>query len=351
MPPVTWAAALLALWLVILVHELGHFLAAVATGTRVDRFSVLGIGRPILRLGSWRGTEFVVGAVPFGAYLSIGGLETEPGGDAGEQTFHDQPLWARTLVIAGGPLANYVGAMVLLFALFATTGMPGRPEAIEVAGVRASSAAEGAGIRVGDTVVQIGDVRIDPARAGRDVGEAARRHRGTTVPVTVLREGAELTLQAALPDGDLPLGVMIAARPGPRQRVDVGMAAAAAVRTPIVTSAQQLSALWRVVTGRLDADMQGPVGIAKEMARSADAGLVPLLATSALISTLIGLFNLLPLPGLDGSYLVFLAYEAVVRRRVRPGVVEAVQGYGIMALLVFIALVTVGDLRHLFGSP
>jgi regulator of sigma E protease len=347
---VNWLVAAASLGAVIVLHEMGHFLCARFTGMRVDRFNVFGIGPTLLRLGRWRETEFVIGAFPFGAAVEIRGMAPEDDGPGSPQPgdFREHPIWARALVLAGGPFANYLGAMALLFALFAYAGLPGRPVAIEVGGVRGGSAAQAAGIAVGDAIAQIGDVTIDPALAGRDVIDAGRRYRGTTTVVQVERAGERRSLTVTLPDAEAPLGIVIGSRPGPRERVTVAAAARAATVRPIVDSATQLAALWQLVTGRLHATMQGPVGIVQEIARSAGSGLEPLVVAAALISTLLGLFNLLPLPGLDGGRLAFLAYEAIARRRANPRVEELVHAYGLMALFLLIALATVGDVRRLF---
>src|SRR5262245_925667 len=134
-------AAIVALCVVIIIHEGGHYLAAVWTGMKVDRFSVFGIGPTVVRLGTWRGTEFVISAIPFGAFVLIRGMEPADEGDLASErdaidddawakamaaakgseapkaspNFRDKPLWARAAVLAGGPVANYLTAMLIFF--------------------------------------------------------------------------------------------------------------------------------------------------------------------------------------------------------------------------------------------
>src|SRR5690606_22456657 len=142
---------------VIIVHELGHFLAAIWTGMKVDRFSVFGIGPSILKLGTWRGTEFVIGAIPFGAYVLIHGMEPEdpdaPSRTPAEQpsqNFRDKPLLARMAVIAGGPIANYLLAILLFLGIYTMAGVRGPIESISVDAFAVGSAAQTAGLQVGD---------------------------------------------------------------------------------------------------------------------------------------------------------------------------------------------------------
>lgn len=371
-------AAIVALCVVIIIHEAGHYLFAVWTGMKVDRFSVFGIGPTIVRLGTWRGTEFVISAIPFGAFVLIRGMEPSDegdpatGGDAidddawakamaaakgGPQpvareaspNFRDKPLWARAAVLAGGPLANYVTAMLLFFAVFLAAGVPGPADRIEITKLSEGQPAAAAGLREGDRIVKVGDVAIDPALGTQAVVEATTPHRGRTIDVTVLRDGQPLVLPVTpnADESEPALGAMLA-QGADNRAVGMGEAAALAVNEPIRITKVQLVGLYKWVTGQLQAEMQGPARIVKHIATSIESGLISFLKTAALISTLLGMFNLLPLPALDGGRLTFLGYEALSRRRASARVEELVHGYGMLALLVLIALVTVGDIRSFF---
>jgi regulator of sigma E protease len=337
----TAVVAIVALCIVIILHEFGHYLAAVATGMKVDRFSIFGIGPPILRFGKWRGTEFVISAIPFGAYVQIRGMEPEDP-DSPERAddgsnFRDKPLASRMLVIAGGPIANYLAAMAMLLFVYVGAGMPGPVVAIEVAGVHADSAAQAAGILPGDRLLAVGDATIDPAQRGRDVSAATKQYLGSDVSIVVGRGEGTATLTATL---DLRAVA-------PREPVTLGAAATHAVTDPLRDTAVQLQGLWMLITGQLEASVQGPVGMVQTIAKAADAGIVPFVLMAAFISTLLGMFNLLPLPALDGGRLAFLLYEGIARRRAAARIEEMVHGYGMLALLALIALVTIGDVRRL----
>jgi regulator of sigma E protease len=130
--------------------------------------------------------------------------------------------------------------------------------------------------------------------------------------------------------------------------VGAGEAAVLAVNEPIRLTSEQLGALYKWATGQIKAEMQGPARIVKHIATSIEHGLLSFLKTAAIISTLLGMFNLLPLPALDGGRLTFLAYEALSRRRASARVEELVHGYGMLALLLLIAVVTIGDIRSFF---
>lgn len=357
MGPAEITAAALALCVVIMLHEAGHYLTAIWSGMKVDRFSVFGIGPAIVKLGTWRGTEFVIGAVPFGAYVLIRGMEAEedpppPGTkpDPDSFNFRDKPLSRRALTIAGGPIANYIVAIVTFFAVFSIFGVKQPPRAIAIAAFGDDSPAQAAGAELGDEVVRIADLEIDPALRGNDVAPAATAHRGETIAMVVRRNGEMLELQLAVPtDEDAPpLSVQMEGVGSERADVPFGTAVAAAFEQPYEMSILQLQGLKKLVTGEVSRkNVSGPVGIVKAVAGAAALGLPDFLEMVAVISTLLGLFNLLPLPALDGGRLTFLAYEAIAKRRANPRVEEAVHGYGMLLLLGLILLVTVGDIQRL----
>jgi regulator of sigma E protease len=367
--------AIVALCLVLIIHEGGHYLAAVASGMKVDRFSVFGIGPKVVTLGHFRGTEFVISAIPFGAYVQIRGMEPEdeppppesgagegePGAAAGQapllaaapddsDSYRNKPLGWRILAILGGPLANYIAAFAVFFASFLAVGAPGTPDAIVIAGFQGESAAEAAGLEVGDALRSIGGTAIDPTDIG-SVLTAAEPYLDTTVPVVVERgapgdAAARVTVDVTLPSTPPALGVALEPR-APREAVGIATAAWLAVERPLEITSMQLQGLWKLITFQVRGQVNGPVGIVKHIARSAESGWLALLLTMGFISTLLGMFNLLPIPGLDGGRLVFLFGEGLAGGRpiVRRETEENIHGYGILALLLLIAVATVGDVR------
>lgn len=356
----TIVVSIVALCVVIIIHEFGHYLAAVWTGMKVDRFSVFGIGPSILYLGTWRGTRFQISAIPFGAYVLIRGMEPEDPQEAAENeartpeekkrshNFRDKPMWARALVLAGGPFANYLAAMAILLAVFVSAGVRGPHEHLVVQEFGAESSAQDAGMEVGDEIVAIGGEEIEPARGVRGVNALTTPRRGTATDITVRRDDALVTLSVELPEDKGKPALGVGFQTAPRHPVGFGEATTKAVSEPITVTKLQLQGLWKLITGKTEAEVSGPVGIVEHISKQAKSGLIPFLTTTAFISTLLGMFNLLPLPALDGGRLSFLAYEAVARRRASARIEEAVHAYGMLALLALLALVTVGDIRRLF---
>ncbi|MFO7564140.1 MAG: M50 family metallopeptidase [Enhygromyxa sp.] len=366
----TWVLAILALSVLIIIHEFGHYLCAKIGGMHVDRFSVIGIGPVILKLFTWRGTEFVISAIPFGAYVHIVGMEPEefeeeepekgdlPRSDsevlgqkyeqrpppAGFRNFRDSPLWARLLAIFGGPLANYLAAMVLAIAVFATAGVK-EPVGVEVADFGVGSPAAAAGIEVGDEILAIDGQSVRGAEAREQVIELTKAKLGETVQITVEREGEEQVIPVALNSEEPALNTSLGVK-GDYIAISPAKAVAIGAKWPFEQTARQLSAFWSLITrSGGEAKVGGPVAIAKAIKVSADRGWVDLVLFSALISTVLGMFNLFPLPALDGGRLIFLFYELITRRPPNKVLEERIHMVGMMLLLGLLAWATVNDLR------
>ncbi len=329
----------------ILIHELGHFAVARACGMRVERFSV-GFG-PVLLRRRRGATEWAFSAIPFGGYVRIAGMS--PGEDVDEAdpgAYSNQPAWRRFLVILAGPAMNYALAIAVAAVMLATLGFREPDPSATVGEVVPGGAAERAGLRQGDRVLAV-DGR--PVETWEALVAEVVAHPGAPARLTVARSGAGPLTLVATPDavgGRGRLGVAQAVRVA---RAGPGEALVAGARITSARAADTLVGLGQMVTGKQRAELRGPVGIAQEMARSARAGAAPFVSIVWFISIALALFNLLPLPALDGGRLVFLVYEIVTRRRVNQRVESFVHLAGFIALFGLIIAVTVfGDLARIF---
>jgi regulator of sigma E protease len=351
--------AIVALSVLIIVHEFGHYICAVATGMKVDRFSVFGIGPVVARLFTWRGTEFVISAIPFGAYVHIVGMEADDsptmveGGKPGETYDYDpndptlyrnRPIWARMIAILGGPVANYIAAMLIMFGLYMSS--VDVTTAVKIDKV-VSDTAVSAGLQSGDELVSVGgttargEIRDGKYAPAEDrVRAAAGAWSGKTAAIVVIRDGKEVTVDVPISQ-EGAIGIEMQPISSEKFKAPLGAAAVAAVQWPIIQSADQLKRLKQMITGEVQGKLGGPVAIVKTMAKSAAGGFSYFLKFAALISTVLGLFNLLPLPALDGGRFVFLLWEGVTRRPANRRVEEMIHGVGMLALLGLILYVTV----------
>ncbi len=329
----------------VIIHELGHFALARFCGMRVERFSV-GFGPVLLRRR--RGdVEWVLSAIPFGGYVKISGMapgEDIEDGDPG--AYANQAAWRRFLVILAGPAMNYVFAVLLAAAMLASLGFREPDPSTVVGEVLAGAAAQRAGLHAGDRVLAVDGRPV--ATWDALVGEIVA-HPGTPARLSVQRgQGAPLEI-VATPEavgGRGRLGIGQSARV---VRAGPADAFVSAVRVTNQRAGEILSSLGQMVTGRQRAELRGPLGIAQEMVRSARAGAAPFITIVWFISIALALFNLLPLPALDGGRLVFLVYEIVSRRRVNQRVENIVHLAGFVALFgLLIAVTLFGDLARMF---
>ena len=340
-------AAVLAVSLLIVIHEAGHFLAARRFGMRVERFSV-GFG-PVLLAFRRGGTEFAISALPLGGYVKIAGMGPGEAEDASDRAlFANQAAWRRFLVILAGPAMNYVAAILVAWGLLASIGLRAADPGTRLGAPVPGMPAEAAGLRPGDRVAAVAGKPVETWDAL--VGEL-QRHPGERIVLDVVRGEGGAAARLALPitpKDDGGVGRIGVERGSVLVRMGVGEAAVEAVRRTNGNAGAQLAAFGSLFTKRQR--VEGPVGIARQLVRGARDGMEPFLGLVWTISVVLAILNLLPVPALDGGRLAFLAYEIVARRRVS----EKVEGYvhfaGFVLLVGLILAVTVfGDLPRLLG--
>ncbi len=346
------AVTVLAFGLLVVIHEADHFAVARLCGMRVERFSV-GYG-PVLWSRRRGETEWALSALPFGGYVKIAGMAPdEQVAPTDRSAYSNQPAWRRFLVILAGPAMNYVAAVALAVSIAASVGLP-VPDAAAVAGaVLPGGAGERAGLRPGDRVLAI-DGR--PIATWEELVTEVRAHPGEELRMEVRRAGepagAPPRVLVARPDDAGGVGRLGIGQHALQARAASPVEAlASGVQRTNAKAGEILSGLGQVLSRKHRADeLRGPLGIAQEMARSAQAGATAFLAMVWFISIALAMFNLLPVPALDGGRLVFLVYEIVTRRRVNQRVESIVHLAGFVALFGLLLAVTVfGDLARLFG--
>lgn len=352
--PRTLIAFAAVLGVLVFVHEMGHYLAARWRGVHVDAFSI-GFGRPVWRRTDRRGTEWRLGWLPLGGYVKLHGQEVpEETDDATRaswrpgQTFHEKPVKDRAIVVAAGPAANYLLAVLLFAGLAMAVGRPVGNTTVGM--VVEGSAAERGGLRVGDEIVS-----LDGERVARF--EQVQRHvqprAGRPIEVRVARDGGERTLTVT-PDsreggpGGAATGVLgIQGGAARLERLSLGPALAAGVSQAVDVTWQSLTSIGEMLTGQRSArDLGGPIRIAEVSGEAASLGLAPLVTLMALLSVSLGLLNLFPVPLLDGGHLVFYALEAMRGRPLPPRAQEYGYRAGFALLATLFLLVSWNDIVH-----
>lgn len=360
---------IIVLVLLILVHELGHFVVAKLSGMRVDEF---GVGYPPRLWGKKIGeTEYTINALPFGGFVKIYGEDqTDPAVLGASRAFSARPRILQALTLVAGVAMNLLLAYVLITATLVmgtpralTEGEAGRATNVQlmVANVLPGSPADTAGLKQGDAITSITGIEgADPfASTDPNAFRAYVSSDTEQVPLTfiVQRNGEEQTIMAT------PIAGVISSEPAKPALgvsvVPVGVVPVSLTRAPIdgaiytweVTkqTAKGLAVfLYQAVTLKADlAQVSGPVGIAGAVGNAYAEGFSALLTIAAIISINLAIINLLPLPALDGGRLLFVAIESIIRRPINPSVAATVNGIGFAALLLLMLVVTTSDIWKL----
>jgi regulator of sigma E protease len=337
-------AAILAVSVLIIIHECGHYFAARAVGMRVERFS-FGFG-PVL-LSFRRGdTLFALSAIPIGGYVSVAGTSGSPSPED-RGAYANKSAGRRFLFVLAGPLMNYVTAVLVAWALLTSVGLGVADPASRIGVVDPGMPGEAAGIRPGDRIVAVAG---QPVATWEELVRAVQRHPGQQIELEVVRgEGGEetrQTLQVTPRDAD---GVgRVGLRPAEIPvRIGGLQAIPASVRVTNANLSAQLSGFAAIFTRKQKAELSGPIGIAQELVHGARAGTERFLKLVWTISVGLAVLNLLPFPALDGSRLLFLGYELVTRRKVNERVEGLIHAGGFVVLLILILAVSFGDVARL----
>jgi regulator of sigma E protease len=352
---------LLVLGVVVIVHELGHFLAARALGIKVEAFSV-GFGPEIAGFQDKSGTRWRLAWIPLGGYVKFKGDESVaslPSAEALEQltpsqrqgNFHTAPIWRRTLVVLAGPFANFLLSLAIFTGLVLSTGII--YQKAEIICVEPGTPAAQAGLKAGDQILSVGG---KPVRSFEDFSSYVVLNARSPINLTVEREGKPVNLTATpeLTEGDCigRLGVMGSTKPADARIVSAGLFEAAG---------EGLDRTWRIAEGPFQffgqlfrgnacaSSLGGPVKIAEVSKTFASQGFVNLIPLIAFISVSVGLFNLFPIPVLDGGHLLFYGAEAILGRPLSQRAQEAGFQFGFVLLLMLMVFVTwnnVVELTH-----
>jgi regulator of sigma E protease len=342
------------LGVLVFVHEMGHYLAARWRGVHVETFSI-GFGQSLARWTDRRGTVWKLAWIPLGGYVKLHGQERPQDATAEERaawqpgrTFHEKSVWSRMIIIAAGPIANFVLAAVLFIGLFMTVG---KPLAVPVIGrIMPNTVAASANLKPGDIIESIGGVTV---KNFADIQHQVAPNPGRDVPLTIMRGHDLIMLRLTI--GSVPnghggtrgvLGIMEGAptftRLGPVDAVTQGVAETWTV------GRETLGGLWQIVAHRTGLnELGGPLRIASLSGQVAALGLASLVSFIALLSVNLGLINLFPIPVLDGGHLVFYLFEAIRGRPISARAQEYGFRAGLALLLCLFVFATWNDVNQL----
>ncbi|WP_457630849.1 M50 family metallopeptidase [Oceanithermus sp.] len=333
------------------IHELGHYLAARLQGVRVPAFSI-GFGPPLLRF-HWAGTEWRLSLIPLGGYAEIEGMAPDVSVDGRPRQpnrgFATLPFCGKCLILIGGVLMNLILAWFLMAWTYTAGGIPqpveNRAQIVEVV---PGSLAEEVGLRAGDIIIAVDGRPLEKFTDLNRVKESIGEH-----TLTVLRDGREVVIHLYWDGQRDKLGV----RYGPEVNYyhpgfleALGTAVKTSLRFLPDMVGSFVKGLSGVLVGKPSPDIVGPVGIVNLAGEAARAGLLAVVQLAALINLSLAVFNLLPIPGLDGGRLLLLLLNLLTGGRIRPEHEALVNFIGFAFLILLMLLVTLQDVQRLLGG-
>ncbi|PIR91689.1 hypothetical protein COX74_01300 [bacterium (Candidatus Gribaldobacteria) CG_4_10_14_0_2_um_filter_41_16] len=353
---------LFSLVLLTALHELGHFLLARKFGVRVEEF---GIGYPPRIFGKKIGqTIYSLNLLPFGAFVRILGDEET---DNSQESFSQKTLWQRALILAGGVVSFWLVAVIIFTIIIGVGGIPtavdddfaqaGANPFIQILQVVPKSPAELAGIKPGDKIINLKFANED-LQSGK-VGEAQgfiASHKGEEIQMGVMRGDQEIDIAVTPrinpPMGEGALGIAMARvvltktawYKAPYKGVEITIQQTKNIPLTLV------KAIKSKMQGQKNNDLQfvGPIGLGQIMGQALGQGWGNFLMLIAMISIWMALFNLLPIPALDGGRLLFLGIELIRRKPVNPVIEKRITAVFFFIMIGFMALVSIKDVIKLF---
>lgn len=334
----TAISAIIIFLLLILVHEFGHFIVAKSVGIRVLEFAI-GMGPALFK--KQRGeTLYSVRALPIGGFCKMEG-EDEESDD--ERAFGNKKIWQRFLVLVAGALMNILTGFIIFLVIMAMRAQIQVPVVNEIVD---GSPAQQAGLLPGDRITQINGAKIN---IQEDFDFEMSRYSSGEVKVGYLRDKQRYSTVLTPMQSDE--GRYIVGFTKSIKDLTLSSRIRSAYYSTLYFSKVVVVSLGDLITGRYSyKDMSGPVGIVQYIGAAAKTGILDLLYLTALITINLGVFNLLPIPALDGGRVLFLIVEAVRRKKIPADKEGLVHFIGFALLILLMILATTNDIGRLIGG-
>lgn len=329
----TAISAIFVFLLVVLLHELGHFTVAKLSGIKVNEFAI-GMGPKLIQTKKGE-TEYTLRLLPIGGYVKMEG-EDESSDDP--RGFNKVSPLKRIATVAAGAIMNFILAIVVLSIVAFYTGMPTTTidEIIE------NSPAEASGIVAGDKIISINGISISTWNELSDT--ISKSDPSKDMDVRLVRKGEEksISLKPQVDNGRSIIGII------PSYEKTLGSALKGGIETTGMFLSLMFDFLKGVFRGNVSTnDLSGPVGVITEIGRAAESGFLNLLYLLGFISVNLGFFNLLPIPALDGSRIIFLLVELVRGKPIDPNKEGFIHTIGFLLLISLMLFVTYKDLLRI----
>lgn len=354
---------ILVLSVIVFIHEFGHYGVAKLCGVRIETFSI-GFGKELFGWNDRSGTRWKVSALPLGGYVKMYGDETAASTPDTDKisamseaerkiSFYGKALWQKALIVLAGPVANFILAIGMLMYLMSSSGIQ-TTEPIIGKLVSGSPAAE-AGLKSGDRILSIDGKKIE---LFSDISRMVMLNTGTELSIEYQRGKETLTtrLKPEMREDEDMLGnkitrpvLGVVSQQLTYEDKPISALFFAATEKTYQICAATIGVLGQMIGGDRDTrELSGPLGIMKYTGQAAEKGLETTLWFIALLSANLGLFNLFPIPMLDGGHLMYYTIEAIIRRPIPQKIQEYGFRIGLALLIGLMLLSTANDLIYRF---
>ncbi len=335
---------LLAISLVIIIHEFGHYAAARIIGVYVEKFS-LGFGPVLLKIK--RETEFLISLIPLGGYVKMRGEHPFEKKESSPDGFFSKSPLKRIFVVTAGPAGNFVLGFIILFITTWAGGKLIMQNLSKAGNIIGGSAAESAGLKQGDSIISINGRSMEK---WEDLTEAIHPSAGKELLFIIERDGERLTKKIT-PRLDKRTGSGLIGITAPYTRAPIAphkafLSAGERSAGIVIMTAKFLI---MTITGKVKAEVTGPVGIASIMKDTLKQGWIAFFELVALLSLNLGLINLFPIPILDGGHVLIFAWEGITKKFPSEKAYGIMQTIGLVFILFIMLAATRADLLRIFG--
>lgn len=355
------AGFLCLLSILVIIHELGHFLTAKKFGIKVEEF---GIGFPPRAWSTKKGeTVYSINWLPIGGFVKLYGEDDAGGGSIKvkgdkesvnikdeDRAFYARPLWQRMTVVVSGVVMNFILAITLITIVFATNGYP-IPGNVQIAAISDNSPAKTSGLLSKDEIIKVNEKTI---KTVEEFSGEIRKNAGKNTTILVVRGGQEVSInlipRSNPPKGQGAIGVEIAQKVEVRKYTWFEAPFYGTIEAGKF-SLQILQGLGMIVTtlvkGNVPEGVGGPVAVAQVGTEVIKNGIIPTLWFAGVLSLNLAVMNILPIPALDGGRFFFQMIEFVFRKKVSPKNEALAHGIGLVILLGLMLLITVFDIGRI----
>jgi len=345
----------LILFVLVIVHEVGHFFAAKSMGVRVDEF---GFGLPPKVFGKRFGeTLYSLNWLPIGGFVKLYGEDEQHPEYVKSQknrAFFSKKPWQRAIILVAGVTMNLVLAWIVYTFLF-TQGVQVPSENVHIDAISENSPAATAGLQTGDIIDQIkADDEVFEINSAQDLVGTTDKYLGEEITLVIERDGQlidkTIVPRKVVPEGEGAMGVTISSFEVKKYSLlEAPVLAAQQIWNMIVALVVGLASLiGKAVTFQnVGAEVTGPVGIGKLVGQAREFGSSAVLELMAVLSINLAVINILPFPALDGGRLLFVVIEGITRKKVSPRFEQMLHQAGMIVLLLLLFLITINDVLKL----